>query len=146
MWNPDGKRAAFVMLNPSQATEANNDPTVERCERRARMLGFGAFRVTNIFAYRATDPAELRKVADPIGPKNDWAIEQSAVWSDQVICGWGFHGAHAGRGAAVEALLRATDVPLFHLSLTQAGHPRHPLYISYRQRPIAWQQVAPAHV
>ncbi|MEY3307813.1 MAG: hypothetical protein RLZZ413_1851, partial [Pseudomonadota bacterium] len=41
----------------STATEFQNDPTVERCERRARALGFGAFRVTNIFAFRATDPA-----------------------------------------------------------------------------------------
>ena len=45
-----GPRALFVMLNPSTATEVQNDPTVERCERRARALGFGAFRVTNIFA------------------------------------------------------------------------------------------------
>ena len=28
------------MLNPSTATEVQNDPTVERCERRARHLGF----------------------------------------------------------------------------------------------------------
>ena len=48
VWNPTGPRALFVMLNPSTATEAQNDPTVERCERRARALGFGAFRVTNI--------------------------------------------------------------------------------------------------
>ena len=48
-WDAKGKRVLFVMLNPSQATEVQNDPTVERCERRARALGFGAFQVTNIF-------------------------------------------------------------------------------------------------
>ena len=48
VWDVGGKRALFVMLNPSTATEVQNDPTVERCERRARALGFGAFRVTNI--------------------------------------------------------------------------------------------------
>jgi hypothetical protein len=31
-----GPKALFVMLNPSTATEVQNDPTVERCERRAR--------------------------------------------------------------------------------------------------------------
>jgi len=50
VWEPAGRKALFVMLNPSTATEVQNDPTVERCERRARTLGFGAFRVTNIFA------------------------------------------------------------------------------------------------
>ena len=56
VWDGAGPRALFVMLNPSTATEFQNDPTVERCERRARALGFGAFRVANIFAFRATDP------------------------------------------------------------------------------------------
>ena len=50
VWDPLGPRLSFVMLNPSTATEVQNDPTVERCERRARALGFGGFRVTNIFA------------------------------------------------------------------------------------------------
>ena len=48
VWEPQGQRLSFVMLNPSTATEVQNDPTVERCERRARALGFGGFRVTNL--------------------------------------------------------------------------------------------------
>ena len=39
VWDDTGKRALFVMLNPSTATEIQNDPTVERCERRSRALG-----------------------------------------------------------------------------------------------------------
>ncbi len=60
VWDGTGRKAAFVMLNPSTATEIQNDPTVERCERRARTLGFGAFQVTNIFAWRDTDPRAMR--------------------------------------------------------------------------------------
>jgi hypothetical protein len=138
VWEPDGRRALFVMLNPSTATEVQNDPTVERCERRARALGFGAFRVTNIFAYRATDPKVMRAQADPVGPGNDVAITDAAVWADQVICGWGAHGAHLGRGVAVEAVLRKTGLPLFHLGLTLAGAPKHPLYIGYAVQPELW--------
>ena len=137
-WDPTGRKALFIMLNPSTATEVQNDPTVERCERRARTLGFGGFRVTNIFAWRATDPRDTRAAGDPIGPENDAAILQSCPWADQVICAWGTHGAHLDRGAAVEALLRATKLPLFHLGLSKAGYPKHPLYIAYSEQPRLW--------
>ena len=36
IWDEAGGKVSFVMLNPSTATEVQNDPTVERCERRAR--------------------------------------------------------------------------------------------------------------
>jgi len=133
-----GQRALFVMLNPSTATEVQNDPTVERCERRARALGYGAFRVCNIFAYRATDPADMRAAPDPVGAGNDAAISDGAAWADMVICAWGTHGAYLGRGAMVERLLRATGRPLAHLGLTKQGHPRHPLYVGYSVQPAPW--------
>jgi hypothetical protein len=138
VWDESGKRALFIMLNPSTATEFQNDPTVERCERRARALGFGAFRVTNIFAYRATDPKVMRAQPDPIGPQNDAAILDGTAWADTIVCAWGSHGVHLDRGAAVTRLLRQTGLPLWHLGLTKAGAPKHPLYISYTQQPVAW--------
>jgi hypothetical protein len=134
-----GRRLLVVMLNPSTATEEANDPTVERCERRARGLGYGGFRVVNLFAWRATDPRALRAVADPIGPDNDAALDQGADWADDVLCGWGGHGGLLGRDRAVTALLRATGRPLWHLGLTLGGQPKHPLYIGYDQAPVAWR-------
>jgi hypothetical protein len=133
-----GQKALFVMLNPSTATEVQNDPTVERCERRARALGFGAFRVTNIFAFRATDPKVMRAASDPVGPENDAAILDSLRWADTVVCAWGNHGLHRDRGQAVEAMLRANGAPLCHLGLTGQGQPRHPLYVGYQQQPEVW--------
>lgn len=138
VWDPAGDKALFVMLNPSTATEVQNDPTVERCERRARALGFGSFRVTNIFAWRDTDPRKMRAAADPVGPENDRAIVEGAHWADRVICAWGTHGAHLDRGARVEGLLRQTGLPLFTLGLTKEGHPKHPLYIGYAHQPVPW--------
>lgn len=133
-----GPKISFVMLNPSTATEVQNDPTVERCERRARAMGFGAFRVVNIFGFRATDPRDMRAAFDPIGPENDSAIVAAADWADMVLCAWGTHGAHLGRGAAVAQMLARYD--LHHLGLTQAGDPKHPLYISYAQMPERWSR------
>ena len=138
IWDPAGRKALFIMLNPSTATEVQNDPTVERCERRARALGFGAFRVTNIFAFRATDPKVMRAAPDPVGPANDAAIRDSVPWADRIICAWGTHGAHLNRGPAVEHLLRGTEAPLYHLGLSKDGHPKHPLYIGYARQPELW--------
>ncbi len=138
VWDAAGGRLAFVMLNPSTATEVQNDPTVERCERRARALGYGGFRVTNIFAWRDTDPQAMRAVPDPVGRGNDAAITDAANWADLVICAWGAHGVHLDRGRAVETLLRATGQSLFHLGLTKAGQPMHPLYIGYNVQPLPW--------
>ncbi|MGJ8615808.1 MAG: DUF1643 domain-containing protein [Sulfitobacter sp.] len=140
VWNADGKQVMFVMLNPSTATEVQNDPTVERCERRARTLGYGGFRVTNIFAWRATDPRDMRAALDPIGPENDSILIESALWADHIIAAWGTHGAHLDRGASVAAMLREQAKPLFHLGLSKAGHPRHPLYLPYSQQPITWER------
>ena len=139
VWNPDGKRVFFVMLNPSTATEVQNDPTVERCERRARALGFGAFRVCNIFAWRDTDPKKMRAARDPVGPDNDRSLLKGCRWADQIICAWGTHGEHLRRGSVVEASMRGTDLPLYHLGLSKAGHPKHPLYIAYAEQPRLWQ-------
>ena len=138
VWAAGAKSLLFVMLNPSTATEVQNDPTVERCERRARALGFGGFAVANIFAFRATDPRVMRAAADPVGPENNAAILALAGAADRVLCAWGNHGALLGRGAAVAALLRLQGADLFHLGLTQAGAPKHPLYISYAAQPMLW--------
>jgi len=133
-----GQRVLFVMLNPSTATEVQNDPTVERCERRARALGFGGFAVANIFAFRATDPRIMRAEPDPVGPANNATIRDLAAQYDCVVCAWGGHGSHLQRGRDVEAMLRSSGRALFHLGLTQAGEPKHPLYIGYSVQPEPW--------
>ena len=144
VWKPGGPHAVFIMLNPSTATEIANDPTVERCERRARKLGFGAFRVCNIFAWRSTDPRALARLADPVGPGNDQAILEGCEWARQnadgrVICAWGNHGELRNRGRTVERLLRRTGACLHHLGLTATGQPRHPLYVGYARPLQTWQ-------
>ncbi|CUH79232.1 hypothetical protein TRM7557_02289 [Tritonibacter multivorans] len=138
VWDEALPKVMFVMLNPSKATEVQNDPTIERCERRARALGFGGFRATNIFAYRATDPRDMRAAEDPEGPDNAQVLLDGMGWADTVICAWGTHGAHKDQGPRIEDLLRETGKPLFHLGLSKAGHPKHPLYIAYSQQPERW--------
>ena len=141
-WDPAGPRVMFLMLNPSTADEISNDPTVERCEQRSRRLGYGSFEVTNIFAWRATDPRDMRKAQDPVGPMNDAVILQGAAKADRIIAAWGVHGAHLARGTTVADLLHRHGYPLYHLGLSKDGHPRHPLYLPYARAPEVWGHAA----
>ena len=139
-WGEGGK-LLYILLNPSTATEERNDPTLERCERRARALDFGGFAVANLFAYRATRPEDLRRADAPVGPDNDDALLLAAQAASAVLCGWGVHGTYRGRNSEVMTLLSAADIKPFHLGLTRAGHPRHPLYVPYMSTPQQWTLV-----
>ena len=102
-------------------------------------MGFGALRIANLFAYRATLPQDLRKAKDPQGPENAKLLRDWSGRAGMTIAGWGTHGALMGQGPAVAPLLSG-DVR--HLGLTKAGHPRHPLYVSYQTDPIPWPKEA----
>jgi hypothetical protein len=132
----DGPIQTWIMLNPSTADEVVNDPTVERCQRRATSHGFGALEVVNIFALRSTDPKVLYGHDDPVGPLNDNYILDAAKRSNQIVCGWGAHGALHNRGFEVAKILKEFDINA--LATTKGGQPRHPLYISYDITPKAW--------
>lgn len=135
VWDAAAGRMAFVMLNPSTASEKVNDPTIARCEKRARLLGFGALDVVNLFAFRATAPEDLRAAAAPVGPENDGFLASACDDADMVLAAWGVHGAHLGRDAEALPLLARAGDRLFTLGLTRHGLPRHPLYVSYAQKP-----------
>jgi hypothetical protein len=137
VWKPVLGCCNFLMLNPSTADETTNDPTIERCQRRAERLGFGGLVVTNLFALCATDPALLRRASDPVGPGNNAAIAAAAQAAQLVICAWGNHGAYAGRAHAVRSLLSELDVLPCCLGQTQAREPLHPLYLGYDRAPVA---------
>ncbi len=137
-WDADGRKVMFVMLNPSKATEVANDPTVGRCEARAKALGFGAFMVTNLFSLRETDPHKMRKHPSPVGSETKQALLDGATWADVTIAAWGVHGVHRGRDEVVRALFAEANQPLHCLGVTKDGHPRHPLYLPYSAQPRRW--------
>lgn len=137
-WDLQNGRILFVMLNPSTATEFKNDPTVARCESRAKHLGFGSYRVCNIFALRSADPFELYQSDNPIGEENDEAIKRGCDWADTIVCAWGNHGKFLNRGKEVEHLMRMTGKQLTSLGITKIKYPKHPLYIPHLQPLILW--------
>lgn len=125
------------MLNPSTADHRTDDPTIARCRGRAVQSGFAGLLVWNLFAFRATLPADLKSAPDPVGPDNDAAIALALGLSRRTILAWGYHGSHGGRDRAVLAQCRATPVQV--LGLTDGGQPRHPLYMASAVRPRRWR-------
>jgi hypothetical protein len=118
------------MLNPSTADENENDPTIERCQRRAVRLGYGRIDVVNLFALRSTDPRALYVEPDPVGPLNFEAIVDVAKACEFLVCAWGTHGSHCGMGDNIETRMRQFyPHKLRVLGLNKDGSPKHPLYL-----------------
>ena len=146
IWNKNLPCLCFLMLNPSTADETKNDPTVERCERRARATeNCGGVEIINIFAYRATDPNIMKAQTDPIGPYNDKHILEAATNAAQLIIAWGKHGQHMTRGEQVLSLLRDNAIKPYHLKINKDGFPAHPLYISYNVQPAPYNITGAYH-
>lgn len=122
---PEQGYAMFIGLNPSTADEVEDDPTVRRCIQFAKDWGYGALYMTNLFAFRATDPAVMKADSEPIGPDTDAVLAELAKNAGVVVAAWGNHGSHSARDQQVIALL-----PNLHcLKVTKAGQPSHPLYL-----------------
>ena len=61
----------WIALNPSTADENQLDPTLRRIRGFTMAEGGNTFYMLNLFAFRATDPRNLKAAADPIGlPRN----------------------------------------------------------------------------
>ncbi len=125
----------FIGLNPSTADEVNNDPTVRRCIGYARAWGYGSLIMTNIFAFRATYPSDMKAAVDPVGPENDkWLIE-CASEAALVVAAWGNDGAYRSRSRQVVEMMDRARLQLMCLRITKVGEPEHPLYLPGKLRP-----------
>jgi hypothetical protein len=139
----DGAAALFVMLNPSTADDAHDDPTLRRCIGFARRWRLDGVEVVNLYALRATDPRDLFAARAPVGPDNDAAIAAAAARAALIVVAWGAHGERdPDRVARVVELLRAHRLAC--LGVNRGGTPRHPLYVPRAIRRRAWTPSARA--
>lgn len=140
IWDHGRELCCWIMLNPSTADADEDDPTIRKCRGFAIRWGFGGMVVVNLFGFRATKPAALKCVGDPVGSDNDdflfreaRVIPSSNPWPD-VIAAWGTKG--GSRAQEVLGRLGELGVRLHALRLTKDGHPEHPLYVPYSVTPV----------
>lgn len=122
----------FIGLNPSTADEVKDDNTIRCCRNYAKKWSFKAMCMTNLFAFRATDPRDMKKAIEPIGPDNDkWLLAISGE-ADLIVAVWGTHGKHHGRTDKVLKCLRNVHC----LARNSDGSPHHPFYLPANLKPI----------
>jgi len=134
-WADDGAGYVnFICLNPSKADETADDPTVKKCVKFAKSWGYDAICITNLFAYRATDPEAMKAFPDPVGLGNSRYLKEVAQRAALIVCAWGQHGSFNCRSSVVKRFLRRFDLHYLRLS----GEPWHPLYLPDITRPSRW--------
>lgn len=116
----------FIGLNPSTADEKIEDPTVRRCIDFSKRWGYGALCMTNLFAFRSTDPRIMMGHPHPVGPENDrWLVAMSRE-AGIVVAAWGTHGEFLGRAGEVRSIIDNLQC----LGTNKDGSPKHPLYLA----------------
>ena len=143
IWELGWKYVQFICLNPSTADETKDDPTIRRCIAFAKSWGYGALCMTNLFAFRATDPRRMMGHPNPVGCENDKWLVQISRTAGLIVAAWGTKGQFLGRDREVLKLLD----DLHYLRKTKDGFPEHPLYLPQTLNPIPWShesRVTPA--
>jgi hypothetical protein len=128
----NGDTLVFCMLNPSTADHNADDPTIRRCMGFAMREGARSLAVINLYALRATNPTDLWKHPNPVGPYNDTTILDVSRKYGRVICAWGTN-AKPARVRAVMHAFKFYNVETLCLGTNAGGSPKHPLYIKSDQ-------------
>ena len=130
----------WVMLNPSTADTLINDPTITRVINFTRAWGYRYLVVVNLFAFRATDPKDMRQAIFPVGEDNDTHILNEARDADLIMLAYGGGGTYFDRHKKVVRMLRSHHHwDLYYLQLTQKGLPMHPLYRNQNLKPKLYE-------
>ena len=126
----------FIGLNPSTADETKDDPTIRRCIGFAKAWGYGAMCMTNLFAFRATQPEDMKKCLEPVGTENEYYLLETGKKAGLIVAAWGVHGIHLRQNKKVHQAFVSLGLQLNHLGLSKDGHPKHPLYLKADTKPI----------
>lgn len=129
----------WIMMNPSTADHAKNDPTILKVIRYSTRWGYGAVLVLNIYAFRASKPENMPDwIAERVGPRNTWWIKlifrYAAKKKIPVICAWGVK--HKERGDVIREHAKDAGLKLKCLEMGLNGEPKHPRWLAESLDPI----------
>jgi hypothetical protein len=117
-------KVMFIGLNPSKASEDEDDPTVRRCISFAKSWKYGGMYMTNLFAYISTNPKELVTSGEDIQLNNTTLKVINGLCAKVVFC-WGSFMQHKKRMEEVIAMFPHA----YCIDKSKNGIPKHPLYL-----------------
>lgn len=148
-WANCGIQLAVIMLNPSTADAEHDDQTIRKLIEFAKREAYGGIVVTNLYAWRATDPRDLWRYheggigAGIIGPLNDNYIDAALEECGVVLCAWGSQAARDQH--RMVSVLRKLDkleregLRVLALKRNANGTPAHPLMLPFSLRMQPWK-------
>jgi len=132
----------WLMLNPSVADATKDDRTLSKCIKITQYNGFGGLGVFNIFAYRSTNPKILKSIANPEGKRNDYYLSKLAIHQPLVLAyGNQAENINPIRLKHVLRQMVALQTTFFCLGTTDAGHPKHPLYLAAYSQLLPYEPI-----
>lgn len=140
MWARGGYTILWVMLNPSTADGTKDDATIRRCINFSSAWGFSGLTVVNLYAYRATKPADLWNAAtrgvDIVGSRNNGFINLAAAHSYRIVLAW---GSQAPWPRALDVVNMLDGRKTYCLDTTVTGQPAHPLRLAKTAKLKRWK-------
>ena len=131
----------FIGANPSRALGDGSDATVNKVLRWFRAQGVGEVYVLNLSPYRATDAADaVRWLSEPENLALSEQVNAAAIERLEALFLTTAPIVLAGWGDCLKTHVKPLTRPwrracgakpvVYHLPLTKAGNPTHPLYPS----------------
>ncbi len=135
IWDEQLPMIAFVGLNPSNANENEDDPTIRRVIGFAQNWGYGGVYMLNLFTVISSAPSIL-KDANNWG---DWKDCLSHILKhenkiEEYVFAWGNAKESQERGLKLSKVI----LDAICLEKNKNGSPKHPLYCKSELQPIKY--------
>lgn len=144
--------ALILGCNPSTADAHYDDHTIRKERQFVRRWDCDGFYKGNVCGLRSTDPRELKKAEDPIGPDNESWIRTALgiVMRDAFLSGtaplvvvaWGEALPKSLRHHTkwfLDYLRDEVNIKPMCLGYTKTGQPRHPLMLGYETKLVPYE-------
>lgn len=123
-WNLERPHVIFIGINPSNADEIRNDPTITKLTQIAKYWNYGGLIIMNLVAYISSDPKKIRR--SPNFEIEDMYLEEFGKVGESVVVIWGNEGVkHMDRVYKIKELFPK----VYCFNQNKNGHPTHPLYL-----------------
>lgn len=148
---PDIYNTLILGVNPSTATPDKPDPTIRRISSAMESDEYyRGWIMLNLYPERSVDPSRLAIEADKKIAEINLAVVEKVARSFRIMRIWAAWGDAIEQrdylieqlGIIIEVMQKCCDCEWYRKgSLTKKGNPRHPLYLSDKEK-MEWFSVA----